>query len=96
VTIDEGHPMKPSVSHVDLLTGFLSEPQRRVLRDHLDAGGSLLLKFDGQRDAEFWTVVLDGGALGEEGWFRRDGDAVAEMLAEGVATLGGGETSNGS
>lgn len=81
--------MKPSVSHADLLTGFLDESQRSLLRDHLDAGGSLLLKFDGQRDADFWTVVLDGGALGEEGWFRKDGDAMPEMLAEGIAALVG-------
>ena len=81
--------MKPAVVHSDLLTGFLTEAERETLRAHLDAGGSVLLKFDGQRDADFWTVVLDGGALGEEGWFRRDGDALAEMLADGIAALRG-------
>jgi hypothetical protein len=79
--------MKPSAAHVELLTGFLDDAQRRALRDHMEAGGSLLLKFDGQRDGEFWTVVLDGGALGEEGWFRRDGDDLPGLLAEGIASF---------
>lgn len=82
--------MKPAVAHADLLTGFLSDAQRDTLRAHLDTGGSLLLKFDGQRDGDYWTVVLDGGALGEEGWFRRDGDALPEMLADGIAALAAG------
>lgn len=79
--------MKSAVAHADLLTAFLTDAQRETLRAHLDAGGSVLLKFDGQRDADFWTVVLDGGALGEEGWFRRDGDVLPEMLADGIAAL---------
>ena len=79
--------MNPAVGYADLLAAFLTDAQRATLRAHLDAGGSVLLKFDGQRDADFWTVVLDGGALGEEGWFRRDGDALPEMLADGVAAL---------
>ena len=82
--------MKPAIAHADLLAAFLTDAQREILRAHLDAGGSVLLKFDGQRDADFWTVVLDGGALGEEGWFRRDGDALPEMLADGIDALATG------
>lgn len=81
--------MKPAVAHADLLTAFVTAAQRETLRAHLDAGGSVLVKFDGQRDADFWTVVLDGGALGEEGWFRRDGDDLPGMLVDGIAALGG-------
>ncbi|MBB2488166.1 hypothetical protein H5407_23305 [Mitsuaria sp. WAJ17] len=47
-------------------------------------GASVVVKMDGERDADMYTVVVSGGALGED-FFRRNGANVSELLEAAIS-----------
>ncbi|MCW1887378.1 hypothetical protein OKA04_21755 [Luteolibacter flavescens] len=54
------------------------------LLDQMRAEGSVVLvKLDGERTLDPYTLVISGGPLGEN-YFRKDGSSINELIAEGA------------
>jgi hypothetical protein len=68
------------------------DEQSLVLLRRIDllarSGATFVVKIDGQREAagnpRRYTVLVSGDVLGPEGGFRKDGEALNELLAEAI------------
>ncbi len=71
-----------------LIGAFLSEAEVGKVMSHIGQGGSLLIKYDGKRSDENWTVVLSDGLMNDD-FFRQDGASVLELLKKGASEITG-------
>jgi hypothetical protein len=62
--------------------------QLRQLEAVAKAGAVVVLKMDGQRvsegDAKFYTLMISGGELGPDDFFRLDGQSLSDLIHEGL------------
>ncbi|HEX2746527.1 MAG TPA: hypothetical protein VHM91_00900 [Verrucomicrobiales bacterium] len=54
-------------------------------------GAIVLVKIDGERDKNKYTVVLTGGRFGRELYFRKNGDDVTQLILEAANDYFGDE-----
>jgi hypothetical protein len=54
-------------------------PLLQELDKHSNEGVTAIVKIDGERESQKYTVVLSGGQLGER-FFRQDGDCLPTLL----------------
>lgn len=70
-----------------LIGGFLSDAEVNKVTSHLAQGGSLLIKYDGNRaDSAVWTVVVSDGLM-KDGFYREDGTSISELLKASAAEI---------
>lgn len=62
----------------------------RLMRLLAQSGATVLLKADHERfaeEGEYWTLVISGPALGEQGLVRAESSSLAECLRVGLKRL---------